>query len=105
MGALNVSMCRLICDTCGFARDALTMGATAARIEASGEGWKYAQYDIKGKGLVKRQPQKPRFAGDDSFTTNSVPRQWDSCPACPLPSSAEDATKIVDARKVAGEGG
>ena len=87
MSAEIVNMCRVACDTCGKVRDTLSIGSTAARIEAAGAGWKYAQYDVKGKGLTKRVPSK-RGHGAYEYD-KKVPRQWDSCPDCPLPSLDE----------------
>ena len=95
MSAVTVSMCRLVCDTCGTARDSLTLGAISARIEAAAEGWKFAQYDVKGKGLQKRIPD-PKHPG--SFSVDATPKQWDSCPGCPLPSAVE-AKAVADSRK------
>ncbi len=95
MSATTVSMCRLVCDTCGATRDTLTQGATSARIQAAGEGWKYAEYDIKGKGLQKRRPDPSRHPG--AFSVESTPRHWDSCPKCPLPDAAE--AKAIAAKR------
>lgn len=99
MTALPVNMTRLICDTCGAARDELAIGATRARIDAAQEGWTYIQYDIKGKGFVTRVPNRQNGKLDErNWSLDVVPRQWDCCPDCTLPAGPLEAKAVAEAR-------
>lgn len=86
-----VSYSQLECDSCGILRDGTDKDVTAARISANRDGWKYVAFEVKGLQKYTREP------GGKSET---VPRIWDCCPACPLPESASEAAKIRDRRKV-----
>ncbi len=99
MTALPVTLVRLTCDTCGAARDELTIGSTKARIDAAQEGWTYIQYDIKGKGFIKRVPNRQNGRLDnENWSTELVPRQWDCCPDCTLPPGPLEAKAVAEAR-------
>lgn len=69
----------------------MVMGATAARLAAARDGWKFAEYDTTG--LNRYAPH-----GTPKERRKTVPRQWDCCPACELPPDAEAAYKIRQAR-------
>jgi len=84
------------CDSCGKSRNATEPDSTTARIAAAKDGWRYVAWNIKGKGLQKRIPDPERPGG---FKVETVPRQWDCCPECPLPDSAAEAAEIRSERK------
>lgn len=77
MGTRQVSRCILVCDSCGAERGELATDATNARIAAAADGWKFIQYGRRSHGT-----NGARQAG---------PRQWDACPNCELPATAEKA--------------
>ena len=93
MSIRPVSFAQIECDSCGTCRDSITdRDGTAARISASRDGWKYVTWDIKGKGYQKysRAPEP----GTARSARETVPRQWDCCPDCPLPESPIEAAEI-----------
>jgi hypothetical protein len=91
-----VAYAQIECDSCGTRREDVDQDATTARINASRDGWKYVAFHIRGKGLQKRKLSSTR----DGFEVDTVPRQWDCCPSCPMPGSAGDAAAIRDERQV-----
>lgn len=94
-----VTFAQIECDNCGARRDDVDQDATVARIGASRDGWKYIAFNIRGKGLQKKVPDED-VRGYPRYKVNTVPRQWDCCPECPLPESATEAAQIRDRRKV-----
>ena len=76
MSIQAVSFSQVVCDGCGaeFAPAERTVykGATAARIAASRDGWKFAEYPEHKRNLPG-------------------PRMWDACPDCPLPATSAEA--------------
>ena len=95
MSATTVSYVHLACDTCGIVREAGVIGATAARIAAAGDGWKFTEWDTRGKNTYAT---KSNF-GQATRERRVLPFQWDACPDCPLPAGPEQAHEIREARK------
>lgn len=97
MSATTVSFVQLACDTCGFIRAKAVHGATAARIDGAAEGWKYAEWDTRGRNTYT----KKNSFGSPTRERRVLPAQWDSCPDCPLPAGPEEAFDIREARREA----
>jgi hypothetical protein len=69
--AINFSY--LVCDACGTTYPTGGTSATVTRIAAAADGWKYAEWKPRQRGVVDR---------------------FDACPQCPLPADAGEATAI-----------
>lgn len=100
MSATTVSFVRIACDTCGAISPKPVHGATASRIAAAAEGWRFAEWDTRGKSTYAR---KTNF-GQATRERRVLPAQWDACPSCPLPAGPEEAFDIREKRQQA-EGG
>jgi hypothetical protein len=72
VSAVSISFTQLVCDTCGKSHQGMAVGATSARIAASRDGWKFAEYS-------------------DIPRNQKGPRLWDSCAECPIPESSAAA--------------
>lgn len=78
MSVVPVALVQVACDGCGRTCKAMATDATTARIEASRDyGWQYRQFGSR----------------------RETPREWDACPACPLPATPAEARAIREARK------
>ena len=97
MSSRVVSRAQIECDSCGKLREDLDPDATTARINAAHDHWKYVRWNIKGMGLQKRRPRQGGFL-PGRFEVETVPKQWDCCPDCPLPEGPAEAAKIRDKR-------
>lgn len=87
--AMSITRLAVIrCDSCG-AETKVDGDNTIARVRASREGWKFMSY----QGLDIRGDPKMRS------------RQWDACPACPLPEPAEVIKAILAEREVTANSG
>jgi hypothetical protein len=78
-----VSFAQVACDNCGVVHKGMQRGGTSARIAASRDGWRFAEF-----------PELPR--------NKEGPRQWDSCPDCEIPASGQDAMTLYQARSSGG---
>jgi hypothetical protein len=99
VSATAVSYVHLACDTCGSIHPKAVHGATAARIAAAFEGWKYTEWDTRGKNTYANSRQSA--PGKATRERRVLPTQWDSCPECPLPPGPEEAFEIREARRKA----
>ena len=95
MSATTVSYVHLACDTCGTIHSEGVVGATAARIAAAAVGWKYSEWDTRGKNTYARTGQ----SGAPTRERRVLPAHWDACPDCPLPAGPEEAFDIREERK------
>lgn len=100
MSASAVSYTHVECDSCGELRATPTRGSTAARIAAAAEGWKYAEWDVTGLNTYAPRDMRGTLA-ERKKLQKIMPRQWDSCPKCPMPTGPQQAYEIRKKREAA----
>jgi ferredoxin len=96
--ATSLSYTQIACDSCGAVCPQAVHGAVAARVAAAALGWKFVEWDTRGKNTYARRSTFDRATREQRKV---LPAQWDVCNDCALPPGPEAAYEIREARKAA----